>query len=417
MPLWALALGLSAPEFRSDHEGNAQVWQTLNNQAMEPYQPPLKMRRAMDRNWTQIMPVAAVTTLKSTKLIGSEDTDAHDMTQEDFHIFDATSGTAEAALPKDVRDLDISSTQVRDVEVTQEDQAKMKVSRFVILSQARSGSTWLSTMLSSHPNVLTFGEYLSSWAGHNVDGDGLVCKPQQRLERLDNVNNWKECPGLTPGWTYADKRRWIEAAKTEPVSAGFTWFNNHGGWDIDWARHQKNCPTDGCQTCKDPSDFSSWIRHNNVKLILIERAASLPHFISEMKQHEYEKQKCTNQECTDRVAREKIKVDIAQMHRWFNFTTEYWNNMKSFARRSSNERQFFTYDELCEKPQEIVDDLFRFLNLQPQQVNTSQAHQKGVARMRDNIVNADEVAEMLKGTVFEGQVDEEFSSWRAAGSA
>ena len=82
-----------------------------------------------------------------------------------------------------------------------------------------------------------------------------------------------------------------------------------------------------------------------------------------MKQHEYEKQKCTNQECTDRVAREKIKVDIAQMHRWFNFTTEYWNNMKSFARRSSNERQFFTYDELCEKPQEIVDDLFRFLNL------------------------------------------------------
>ena len=33
--------------------------------------------------------------------------------------------------------------------------------------------------------------------------------------------------------------------------------------------------------------------------------------------------------------------------------------------------------------------------------------------MRDSIENADEIASVLKGTVFEGQVDEEFASWRA----
>jgi len=129
------------------------------------------------------------------------------------------------------------------------------------------------------------------------------------------------------------------------------WFNNHGGWDLDWARHQKSCPTDGCQTCKEPSDFSSWIHDKNVKLILLERSASLPHFISEMKQHAFDTHRCTDSECAEKVAKQKVRVDLAQMHRWFNYTTEYWDMMKDFARHSSLERQFFTYDEMCDRPQ------------------------------------------------------------------
>ena len=63
--------------------------------------------------------------------------------------------------------------------------------------------------------------------------------------------------------------------------------------------------------------------------------------------------------------------------------------------------------------QEIANDLFRFLRLEPWRVNTSQTRKAGGAVMRDSIENADEVASVLKGTVFEGQVDEEFASWRA----
>ena len=296
-----------------------------------------------------------------------------------------------------------------DLEVLEEAQAKMDITKFVVLSQARSGSTWLASMLNSHPNVLAFGEYLSSWAGDNVDGDGLVCKPQERLAKLDNINDWKQCSE----WNFADKRKWLEAAKTGPVAMGFKWFNNHGGWDLDWARHQKSCPTDGCQTCKEPSDFSSWIHDKNVKLILLERSASLPHFISEMKQHAFDTHRCTDSECAEKVAKQKVRVDLAQMHRWFNYTTDYWDMMKDFARHSSLERQFFTYDEMCDRPQEIANDLFRFLRLEPWRVNTSQTLKMGGAVMRDSIENADEVASVLKGTVFEGQVDEEFASWRA----
>jgi hypothetical protein len=171
-----------------------------------------------------------------------------------------------------------------------------------------------------------------------------------------------------------------------------------------------------------------------------------------MKQHALDTNHCTDSECADRVAKQKIRVDLAQMHRWFNYTTDYWDMMKDFARRSSLERQFFTYDEMCDRPQargatsnlrratlppraspfstlpsltlppppcttqEIANDLFRFLRLEPWRVNTSHTSQTlktGGAVMRDSIENADEVASVLKGTVFEGQVDEEFASWRA----
>ena len=41
--------------------------------------------------------------------------------------------------------------------------------------------------------------------------------------------------------------------------------------------------------------------------------------------------------------------------------------------------------------QEIANDLFRFLRLEPWRVNTSQTRKAGGAVMRDSIENADEV--------------------------
>lgn len=368
----------------------------------------------MDRNWTQALPrapkPASVTDFRehSADAPPAPEADESSLLRD---VSEPAQPELEVAPELAIPEVPLKPFPNVDVVVPEEEQANMKIAPFVVLSQARSGSTWLNSMLNSHPNILAFGEYLSSWAGKYVDGDGLVCKPEERLAKWDNVSNWKECTE----WKYADKQRWVDAAKSgERVAAGFKWFNNHGGWDLDWARHQKSCPTDGCQVCKEPTPFMNWLHEKKVKIILLEREASLPHFISEMKQHTYDTYRCTDQECADHVAKQKVKVDIAQMHRWFNFTTDYWNSMKRFARSSSNERQFFTYDELCDRPHDIVNDLFRFLGLQPWRVNTSQTIKMGASVMRDSIENADEVAAVLKGTVFEGQVDEHFSSWRAS---
>ena len=207
MLLTAAALGLSPDrKFGGDHEAhaNAHIWQTLNTQAAsapEPYRPPVPMRRAMDRNWT----VAAVPVAAEPEVPPEEQVSAPPSLNAALN--QANEASAAAAMPVFPN---------VDLEVLEETQAEMDITRFVVLSQARSGSTWLVNMLNSHPNVLAFGEYLSSWAGNNVDGDGLVCKPQERLAKLDNINDWKQCSE----WNFADKRKWLEAAKTGPVATG-----------------------------------------------------------------------------------------------------------------------------------------------------------------------------------------------------
>ena len=263
----AAAFGLSPDnKFGGDHEANARVWQTLNTQAAsapEPYRPPVPMRRAMDRNWTlAALPIAAEPA--ATIPAGQNEPPIADQLHQGGR--DVLANVAqqqlpalspeqlgESSLPRDSPDgsdetpgrlpgvppaeqvsaptsLDAALNQANeasaaaampvfpnvDLEVLEETQAKMDITKFVILSQARSGSTWLVNMLNSHPNVLAFGEYLSSWAGNNVDGDGLVCKPQERLAKLDNINDWKQCSE----WNFADKRKWLEAAKTGPVAMG-----------------------------------------------------------------------------------------------------------------------------------------------------------------------------------------------------
>ena len=192
MLLTAAALGLSPDRnFGGDHEAhaNAHIWQTLNTQAAsapEPYRPPVPMRRAMDRNWT----VAAVPVAAEPEVPPEEEVSAPPSLNAALN--QANEASAAAAMPVFPN---------VDLEVLEETQAEMDITRFVVLSQARSGSTWLVNMLNSHPNVLAFGEYLSSWAGNNVDGDGLVCKPQERLAKLDNINDWKQCSE----WNFADK--------------------------------------------------------------------------------------------------------------------------------------------------------------------------------------------------------------------
>ena len=237
----AAALGLSPDsKFGGDHEAhaNAHVWQTLNTQAAsapEPYRPPVPMRRAMDRNWTvaavpvAVEPEAAMPAeqVDPPMHVGSRDVLAN-VAQQQLPAQRVADGASETlgrlpSLNAALNRADEASTAAAipvfpnvDLEVIEEAQAKMDITKFVVLSQARSGSTWLASMLNSHPNVLAFGEYLSSWAGDNVDGDGLVCKPQERLAKLDNINDWKQCSE----WNFADKRKWLEAAKTGPVAMG-----------------------------------------------------------------------------------------------------------------------------------------------------------------------------------------------------
>ena len=152
---------------------------------------------------------------------------------------------------------------------------RTRVVKFVVLSQARSGSTWLNTMLNAHPGVLAYGEYLSKYAGiHAYVNDGWDCQPMRRLARLESVSALKECTE----WHYDKKRAWIRAAERGTVALGFKWFNNEGGWDLDWAAHQgdNKCPDAICGTCTEPSQFKDYLRDRKVRTLTV-RQPRTPH--------------------------------------------------------------------------------------------------------------------------------------------
>ena len=139
---------------------------------------------------------------------------------------------------------------------------------------------------------------------------------------------------------------------------------------------------------------------------MLEREASLPHFVSAMKlQHNKSHYACADRACTDELAKQKINVSTSQMLQWLKNTEHYWSNMRRFARDVGVEQRVVTYDTLARDPQSVVADLFRFLGLEPIAVNTTQTVKMGAAVMRDSLENADEVAVALRGTRYEGQVD------------
>ena len=276
------------------------------------------------------------------------------------------------------------------------------VTNFAILSQARSGSTWLNTMLNGHPRILSYGEYLSEYAGANRDNDGLVCKPLQRLAEFRDAANLLECHE----WNYDDKRVWANASQSGPVALGFKWFNNQGGWDLDYARHRgEKCPKTGCRMCKEPSEFIGWLREHRAKLIVLVRDASLSHFISEVKHDESGKFQCQDSACAEGTASEKVFVDLDRLRRWLRYTEDYWTMMRQFSKDVGTERYILSYEQLSKDPEGYAKKLFSFLGLEPVTVSTEQTLKMGGTRMRDSIENANEVAEALRGTPYEGQVD------------
>ena len=149
-----------------------------------------------------------------------------------------------------------------------------------------------------------------------------------------------------------------------------------------------------------------------VKIILLERAASLPHFVSAMKlQRNKTHYECADSACVQSLRAEKINVSTSRMHQWLNYTESYWSNMRQFAIDAGVERRVVTYDMLGRNPQDVMNDLFSFLGLEPAVVNTSQTVKMGATVMRESLENADEVADALRGTPYEGQVDE-LAGWR-----
>mmetsp|Transcript_29962 Transcript_29962/g.100143 ORF Transcript_29962/g.100143 Transcript_29962/m.100143 type:complete len:293 (+) Transcript_29962:205-1083(+) len=239
---------------------------------------------------------------------------------------------------------------------------------FAIVSRARSGTTWLLSMLNSHPHIRCKSE--------------ILLRKNASEARRTILPEWQQWAAGQPCKT---RRPAPPSLKTARCARGFKWFN---GEAFDVTRDSEN---------------AHWYLEflSKIKLILLERQG-LDHVVSQIKHQNTALFQCKTAECASNISASQVAIHgpIAQMldERVAKFTAEL-----SVLRNTMRWGQYLylTYDELMTHPGLCMQRIFDFLGVAPWAAKTNATLKMGAERVYDGIANADEVRAKLAGTRWE----------------
>ena len=161
------------------------------------------------------------------------------------------------------------------------------VHNFVIFSRARSGTTWLISMLNGHPEISCDGELLLQ-----VKTDTALT---QFYEAFDGSGRLHE----------GTKAR--EQSKRRIGAQGFKWFHYQAGielfepyynWNLDNASRVRN--EDRAQ------EWAAWLQRNHFKVVVFEREDRLARMVSEAKHNMLKDYMCSTEKCVDEHRKKKV---------------------------------------------------------------------------------------------------------------
>ena len=163
------------------------------------------------------------------------------------------------------------------------------VQNFVIFSRARSGTTWLISMLNGHPEISCDGELLLQ-----VRTDAALA---QFYEAFDGSGRLHE----------GTKAR--EQSKRRIGAQGFKWFHYQAGielfepyynWNLDNASRARN--EDRAQ------EWAAWLQRNHFKVVVFEREDRLARMVSEAKHNMLKDYMCSTEKCVDEHRKKKVHL-------------------------------------------------------------------------------------------------------------
>merc|ERR1719453_1411448 len=117
--------------------------------------------------------------------------------------------------------------------------------------------------------------------------------------------------------------------------------------------------------------------------------------------------KCNDEKCAAHAAQRKLTVDVETLNRTLYVDEMYWDAINGILESNGVETMTVPYRDLCQKPEVLMPEIFKFIGVPPLAdlvVNATQKMDTGT--LRKTINNDDEVAQLLKGTPYEGQLDE-----------
>ena len=165
------------------------------------------------------------------------------------------------------------------------------VQNFVIFSRARSGTTWLISMLNEHPEVSCDGELL------------LQVKTDAALKQFYGTFD------LSGHLHVGTKAR--ERSKRRIGAQGFKWFHYQAGielfepyynWNLNNATRARNE--------ERAQEWAAWLQRNHFKVIVFERQDRLARMVSEAKHNMLMDYVCTTEKCVDEHGKKKVHLKI-----------------------------------------------------------------------------------------------------------
>ena len=256
--------------------------------------------------------------------------------------------------------------------------------RFMIVSMAHSGGTFLESLLNQHPEVTSWAELLRVHAGEGVAGS--VTKAWQVLEQF----------AATPAGGAQDAAD-VAKARAKRLQ-GFRWLNGHGGFDLRWYPPRNTTER-----------FGPWLREHNVKLIFLERKSSIDMQIANYRHDRALARRQVDLNTSELSLNDRMNVDVPHLMQGLNDIDRVWKEYARWATENLEPANLLhlTYDQLRDAPQEAVNRVFDHLGVPHVGVDLSAATGKmGVACTRDGLSNPDAVAFALVGTKWEGEVSE-----------
>eukprot|EP00897_Mesotaenium_endlicherianum_P002161 jgi/Mesen1/1973/ME000147S01059 len=251
------------------------------------------------------------------------------------------------------------------------------VHNFVILSMQRSGSTWLETLLDSHPSVRTYDEVFEHGVEQYKHNFSRVREMLDTVYRLDWPTNVKG-----------------EFIKETCVSAvGFKWMLGQGAVEFE-------------------SDVLQYFRERKVTVLMLLRRNKVRAFVSKMVAMLSPR---TNPEGDGIVWNTKADseaqalatfrpvMDLEYMRGGLYSALELENEGRRAFNGNSTRFMLLHYEDLLQDPK-IMDEVQAFLGV-PVRPLSSPFKRIYSGSLRDKIQNFDEIQKGLQGTPFEKFMD------------
>ena len=216
-----------------------------------------------------------------------------------------------------------------------------KYNKFIIITRSRTGSNFLMSLLNSHPNILAKGELF------------------RRLEGKSSDQVWNE--------TFSKKPKHIKYV-------GFKIFYYH--------------PLDS----EDKEVWNYIKKDKNIKIIHLTRNNILRTVVSRAiadKTNTWTNKKGKKIDISDK----RVKIDIDSCLNDFKKTREDENRIRdNYKNRNLME---LTYEDLVKDHQKVMNDVFNFLEIEINEVNSDYKKQNN-EKLEDLITNYNDVVEAIK---------------------